>query len=262
MEFSDRNPEDPPMDIGGVPSADAFSFSGDLFPVGEADDSDEPAIFAHPNAGDDIRPRIEEPPRDAVGATETAQDNELLAPATETVFDMGDDEQAAFMTTMERFAAGGERFSYGVTPAGPDDDPAIPCEGYTRSLPPEALAAEGLSYDEVCVSVFEATTEDPYMVSIIAKREKDFRVELTSGPDGGPVSETVKGRESKVAGFSVNSLAPGVAPMALLDARSDLVARYPGISEPLFDNSAPLLSLHEVRAMVRIMEHAVASDTN
>lgn len=266
MEFSDRNPEDLSGGYGDVPPADDFSFSVHPAEAAEAASEPVPDITAPPDAGE-----VEE-----VGATErpaetdaAAEGSEWRIPSAETALDMPGTERESSLVTAERFVAGGEQYVQKLYRyEGPENDPIEMAQqqGCRRKISPEALAAEGLSFDQAEV-VTESSEQGPYTLTIETLKTIP---ELQPDPKG-PEDAQTKGpnHEVKVVEFTSGSPLSGIAPVTTMDAYSYMVTGDIGSFRAIqddalrpiklpagFDNNTPLLRLDEVRALIRAMEQA------
>jgi hypothetical protein len=179
------------------------------------------------------------------------------------VCDMPDSERETAMGTLERFAAGGERF--GVH----NQDGEEVKRGYRREVPRQLLVEQGLDY-QVEVTTRDATDVEPYRVGIAASRTVDMETALPTAADGSEqLPEPAEGKEVKCVTFTAESVTPGVESVRTVEASSVLIGGHQGTiqidpDDPspririamTFDDGAPLLQLDEARAITRAVELA------
>lgn len=257
MEFSDRNPEDASGGYSELPPADDFSFSGEPVSAGQAGDQAEPEIFASPDLEGYAQPE----------AGAQADVNDLRVPSAETARDMPYAERETFLGVAKGFAEGGESYTQRVYESLEEGAPLVEMpeeQGHRRKIPPGALAAEGLDFDQVEVTTISGSGVT-YDLTLEASKAAPVDPEDIESLYGEPP------REVKVLEFNVASL-PGMAPITTMNAYSYAVTGDMGVVEahregpegpsqtyipaPVYDDNAPTMDLDTARALMRAMENA------
>jgi hypothetical protein len=178
---------------------------------------------------------------------------------------MPEGEQTEAMVELERFAIGGESYENEFVVYTDGERHELTDAGFMRAVPPAALAEEGIEY-EVTVTTVQPSEDGDYFIGVQAVRYLPVeRMQFTD--DGEQLApQIIEGEETKVVSFTqrVGTDRP------IIEAETVLMAPHhqgtdidpddnPVNHRVTFDTTRPLLSLREMRgimrAVVRTTEH-------
>lgn len=184
-----------------------------------------------------------------------------------TVLDMPELERQELISQMADFADTGVFFRSVSTAGGQGRN--VVRQGMMQGLSGDALANEGLAYDELRVEVYEAYGPSPRTVGALLKRSVPCSLDIPTG-DGGPVHRELHGQEVKTITFTIQDVAPDMPPVELLAVDSSLSVSYvpkaeqelsaqqgrePNPTNVIHETNA-LLTLEETVALLRVLRRA------
>lgn len=189
-----------------------------------------------------------DPPSDRHGATGEFSDDE-------TVLAMPEQERVETMTDLERFAIGGQPYTYNFIRYDDGQRLDLSDNGYKRVVPSDVLAEEGVHYD-VEITTVQPSDYETYMIGVQARRiiEVEWPHFDQQGREDG--NRRVNGMETKTAAFNSASDSDNVTMTADAVRLIPYGSRAAEADHPLnarvsINTNIPLLRLDEVRGIMR-----------